>query len=93
MDLPGRADGTQVGEEGFIVIEPRSPLAFATGPGEPYLYLSTCFRFVELRLEGCKDLKDSKLAKNQTAQMVDGVTVHRNETRRQFYANWCTPSR
>lgn len=80
-------------EEGFIVIEPRSPLAFATGPGEPDIYLSTCFRFVELRLQDCKDLKGSVLAKDQTAHTVDGVTIHRNATRRQFYANWCTPSR
>lgn len=81
-----------VTENGFVVIEPRPPLAFAVGPG-PNLYLATCFRFVDLRLQRCKDLKESKPAKNQSVQTVRGVTVQRNRSRSQFYANWCTPSR
>jgi len=78
---------------GFIVIEPRPPLAFANGPGEPDLYLFKCFRFIELRLEQCKDLKNARLAKKQRAEVVNGVTVHRSKNGRTFYANWCTPSR
>lgn len=80
-------------ENGFIVIEPRLPLAFFGGPGDPNLLLHKCFRLIELRLEECEDLKDAKLAKNQSAQRVGNVTVHRSQNGRQFYANWCTPSR
>ena len=79
-------------KSGFIVLEPQPPLAFATGPGEPDLYFHSCFRFIELRLERCKDLKGSELAKDQYAEVVRGVTVHRNESRMTVYANWCTPS-
>ena len=80
-------------DNGFIVLEPQSPLAFSSGPGEPSLFLHSCFRFIDLRLEDCQDLKDAKLAKNQRAEMVGDVTVHRAENGRTFYANWCTPSR
>lgn len=79
-------------DSGFIVLQPSAPLAFARGPGEPDLYFSDCFRFIELRLERCRDLKHSDLAKKQYAEVVRGVTVHRSETGNQTYANWCTPS-
>lgn len=86
-------DAHQTGS-GFIVIEPSPPLAFATQePGTPDLYLSECGRFLELRLQHCKDLRNVRLAKNQYSQVVRGTTVHRSRSGRQFYANWCTPSR
>lgn len=77
-------------DSGFIVFEPRRPLVFASGAD---LILHECFRFLELRFERCKDLGTSNLAKGQTARDVNGVTVHLNRSKRQFYANWCTPSR
>lgn len=81
-------------KNGFIVFEPHPPLAFANGPGQPNLYFHSCFRFIELRLERCEDLKGAKLAKGQYTEVVRGTTVHRYErTRNQVYANWCTPSR
>lgn len=81
-------------KSGFIVLKPHPPLAFAKGPGEPDLYFHSCFRFIELRLERCEDLKGAKLAKGQYTEVVRGTTVHRYErTRNQVYANWCTPSR
>lgn len=85
-------DGFETGS-GFIVLEPRAPLAFATGPGLPDLYFHSCSRFIELRLERCQDLKGTKLAKGQYAEIVRGTTVHRYETGNDVYANWCTPSR
>lgn len=80
-------------KSGFIVLDPQPPLAFARGPGEPSLYFHSCFRFIDLRLERCKDLKGAELAKRQYAEVVRGRTVHRYETGKQVYANWCTPSR
>lgn len=79
-------------ENGFVVIEPRPPLSFATRTG-PDLLLSTCFRFVELRLEDCRHLNDPKPAGNPARQTVRGVPVHRSKEGRLLYANWCTPSR
>lgn len=78
---------------GFIVLEPEPPLVFARGPGEPDLYFSECFRFIELRLERCRDLKNTDLAKGQRAVTVRGATVHRDERGSSINANWCTPSR
>jgi hypothetical protein len=76
-------------DNGFIILKPRAPLAIARGKGGgPDLWLSECFRFVELRLERCQDLKDS----GEKVQVVGGVAVHRHKSGRQFYANWCTPS-
>ena len=80
-------------ENGFIVLDPRPPLVIGTGPGGPDLLFSECFRFVEFRLEECRDLKAAELAKKQTAQVVRDVTVHRSKSGGQFHANWCTPSR
>lgn len=77
---------------GFPVLDPRPPLAFARGSGQPDIYLSTCFRFLELRLERCKDLAGAKLATNQTSEIVRGLTVQRNKTGGTFGANWCTAS-
>lgn len=86
--------GAHVTDSGFIVIEPSPPLTFATQePGTPNLYLSECFRFLELRLQRCQDLRTARLAKNQYSEVVRGTTVHRSRSGRQFYANWCTPSR
>lgn len=79
-------------ENGFIVLQPQPPLAFARGPGHPGLYFHSCFRFIDLRLERCEDLKAAELAKRQYAEIVRGTTVHRYETGNQVYANWCTPS-
>lgn len=78
---------------GFIVLEPKAPLVFARGSGQPDLYFSKCFRFIELRLGRCQELKDTELAKKQYAEVIRGNTVHRNEAGRLSYANWCTPSR
>ena len=78
---------------GFPVPEPRPPLAFATGSGLPDIYLSTCSRFLELRLGRCADLAGAKLASNQTARRIRGVTVQQNQTGGTFGANWCTSSR
>lgn len=77
---------------GLPVLDPRPPLAFALGPGQPDIYLSTCFRFLELRLQTCDDLAGAKLATNQTSEMVRGVTVQRSKIGREFGANWCTAS-
>lgn len=80
-------------ENGFVVIDPLPPLTISRGAGRPKLWFAECFQFVDLRLEKCRDLKDSALAKNQTATVADGVTVHRSRSGRTFNANWCTPSR
>lgn len=82
-----------VTRSGFIVLKPQPPLTLGRGPGGPDLYFHSCFRSIELRRERCKDLKNANLAKNQRAQMVRDVTVHRSENGRTIYANWCTPSR
>ena len=84
-------DGYQT-KSGFIVLQPDHPLTFPQGPGEPNLYFSSCSRFIDLRLERCKDLEGTELAKKQYAEVVRGVTVHRSRNGRRFYANWCTPS-
>ena len=80
-------------KSGFIVLDPEAPLAFARAPGQPHLLFHSCFRFIDFRLERCKDLKGAELAKRQYSEVVRGNTVQRYETGNQVYANWCTPSR
>ena len=76
-------------DNGFIVIEPRPPLAIGGGKGGgPDLWFSECFRHVDLRLERCKDVRKS----GEEVQVVRGVGVYRGKIGRQFDANWCTPS-
>ena len=79
-------------DNGFVVLEPRPPLAFAD-PGHPGLLFHSCFRSVELRLERCEDLAGAGLGRGQYAETVRGTTVHRHERGNQVYASWCTPSR
>ena len=77
---------------GWVVLEPRPPLAFAD-PGHPGLLFHSCFRSIELRLERCEDLDAAGVGRGQYAETVRGTTVHRHEKGNKVYASWCTPSR
>jgi hypothetical protein len=76
-------------DNGYIVIEPRAPLAVgAKKGGGPDLLFFECSRNIELRLERCKDPREF----GEKVQVVRGVGVNRGKIGRQFDANWCSPS-